>query len=247
MDSRLTHPTFSTPYGHGSAYGLPMNGGLTSGSLFRDMPLPRGHHYTDRPQQYGSLLPDRYLRTSPPPGYMGGPPAYLPPSRKFRTKVRFDFCVFCRNNGEDEQFFLAHTLKDDSGQVICPVLRAYVCPICGASGPVAHTIKYCPQNKDDKYHDSYASITTLKQMRSSTGKIRCNGSLSLQYPAVEHCLGPVGSRVPNSKESSPTDSPPPTPGIYTSPLSLGFPLRQGFGSGSPIMSKNKSEMFFPDF
>lgn len=245
MDSRPIHPPFSTAYSPGHSYGLPAHHG-SSGTLFRDMPMPRTPQYGDRyhHHHYGNLISDRFLRSSPPPGFMGGSPAYLPPSRKFRTKIRFDFCVFCRNNGEDEQFFLAHTLKDDSGQVICPVLRAYVCPICGATGPVAHTIKYCPQNKDDKYHESYASITTLKQMRSSTGKIRCNGSLSLQYSSLDNCLGPVGSRVPNSKENSPVDSPPSTPGVYTNPLSLGFPLRQGLNSS---MSKNMSDVFFPDF
>ncbi len=61
--------------------------------------------------------------------------------------MRFDFCVFCKNNGEDEKFYLSHTLKDDFGRVTCPVLYIYICPLCGASGPVAHTIKYCPTNK----------------------------------------------------------------------------------------------------
>lgn len=151
MDSRPIHPPFSTAYSPGHSYGLPAHHG-SSGTLFRDMPMPRTPQYGDRyhHHHYGNLISDRFLRSSPPPGFMGGSPAYLPPSRKFRTKIRFDFCVFCRNNGEDEQFFLAHTLKDDSGQVICPVLRAYVCPICGATGPVAHTIKYCPQNKVKK-------------------------------------------------------------------------------------------------
>ena len=54
----------------------------------------------------------------------------------------------------------------------CPVLMNYVCPICGASGKVAHTIRYCPKNKDDRYHDNFAPITLLKGMRSSTGKTR---------------------------------------------------------------------------
>lgn len=44
-------------------------------------------------------------------------------------------------------YYLSHTLKNDDGLVTCPVLSAYICPICGATGPVAHTIKYCPNNK----------------------------------------------------------------------------------------------------
>ena len=55
--------------------------------------------------------------------------------------------MFCQNNGEDEAYYMSHTCKDDFGHVICPVLSAYVCPICEATGPVAHTIKYCPRNK----------------------------------------------------------------------------------------------------
>jgi hypothetical protein len=55
-----------------------------------------------------------------------------------------EVCVFCRNNGEKEQIFTSHTLKDASNMVACPILRLYQCPICHASGDQAHTIKYCP-------------------------------------------------------------------------------------------------------
>lgn len=55
-------------------------------------------------------------------------------------------CVFCRNNGESESFYTSHYLKDADGKVTCPVLRAYTCPLCGANGDKAHTIKYCPEN-----------------------------------------------------------------------------------------------------
>ena len=55
-------------------------------------------------------------------------------------------CVFCRNNGESESFYTSHYLKDAEGKVTCPVLRAYTCPLCGANGDAAHTIKYCPEN-----------------------------------------------------------------------------------------------------
>ena len=68
------------------------------------------------------------------------PPPHLP-VRKQKQKIKFDFCVFCKNNGEDEGYYLSHTLKDDFGHVSCPILRNYQCPICGATGSVAHTIK----------------------------------------------------------------------------------------------------------
>lgn len=101
---------------------------------------------------------------------LGSTTTYLPmPKRLNRQQFKYDFCVFCKNNGEDETFYMSHTLKDDLGRVRCPILYKYICPICGASGPVAHTIKYCPKNRDDRYHSQYASITMLKQMRPSIG------------------------------------------------------------------------------
>ena len=62
------------------------------------------------------------------------------------TTKKPQVCVFCRNNGETESFYTSHYLKDADGKVTCPVLRAYTCPLCGANGDAAHTIKYCPEN-----------------------------------------------------------------------------------------------------
>lgn len=64
-----------------------------------------------------------------------------------KNAIKQEVCVFCRNNGEEESFYASHSLKDLEGRVTCPVLRAYTCPICGANGDEAHTIKYCPQNQ----------------------------------------------------------------------------------------------------
>lgn len=58
-------------------------------------------------------------------------------------------CVFCRNNGEAEAVYSSHQLKDPEGSVTCPILYIYTCPICGANGKNAHTIKYCPYNTGD--------------------------------------------------------------------------------------------------
>ncbi|XP_013164262.1 PREDICTED: uncharacterized protein LOC106115451 isoform X1 [Papilio xuthus] len=56
-------------------------------------------------------------------------------------------CVFCKNNGESTAWYRSHTVKDRKGRVVCPILRAFRCPICGASGSRAHTPKHCPVNK----------------------------------------------------------------------------------------------------
>ncbi|XP_065322970.1 uncharacterized protein LOC135930112 [Gordionus sp. m RMFG-2023] len=57
------------------------------------------------------------------------------------------FCIFCKNNGEPISWFSTHKLKNQQGQILCPVLRKYVCPVCQASGDKAHTITYCPKRK----------------------------------------------------------------------------------------------------
>lgn len=73
-------------------------------------------------------------------------PTSLLLEHKFIAAKKPQVCVFCRNNGESESFYTSHYLKDADGKVTCPVLRAYTCPLCGANGDAAHTIKYCPEN-----------------------------------------------------------------------------------------------------
>lgn len=66
----------------------------------------------------------------------------------FTSKPRC--CVFCKNNGETLSVYGSHVLKDECGRVTCPILRRYTCPICGCSGDMAHTLKYCPMNSKRK-------------------------------------------------------------------------------------------------
>ena len=53
---------------------------------------------------------------------------------KRQCGMKKEVCVFCRNNGENELIYSSHSLKDSIGNVTCPILRAYQCPICGATG-----------------------------------------------------------------------------------------------------------------
>lgn len=65
-----------------------------------------------------------------------------------RAKQEPKICVFCRNNGAPEEVYGSHVLKTPEGRVVCPILRAYTCPLCSANGDNAHTIKYCPLSKE---------------------------------------------------------------------------------------------------
>lgn len=57
-----------------------------------------------------------------------------------------NLCNFCKHNGESRHVYASHQLKTPEGEVVCPILRHYVCPLCGATGGQAHTLKYCPLN-----------------------------------------------------------------------------------------------------
>ncbi|KAG7510667.1 nanos-like 1-like [Solea senegalensis] len=69
-----------------------------------------------------------------------------------RCKPEPKVCVFCRNNGAPEEVYGTHILKTAEGRVLCPILRAYTCPLCSANGDNAHTIKYCPLSKEQPGH-----------------------------------------------------------------------------------------------
>ncbi|CAG2118052.1 unnamed protein product, partial [Medioppia subpectinata] len=82
-------------------------------------------------------------------------------------------CKFCKNNNETPEVYNSHVCKDPNGVTVCPVLRRYDCPNCrSGGGDTAHTIRYCPKNKegDEKYIPSV--IKVLKNGRSADGKRR---------------------------------------------------------------------------
>lgn len=104
---------------------------------------------------YEHLSADSPLAERDCPAYRGGFTGLDFLSRRKqaqRCKPEPKVCVFCRNNGAPEEVYGTHILKTADGRVLCPILRAYTCPLCSANGDNAHTIKYCPLSRDQQSH-----------------------------------------------------------------------------------------------
>lgn len=117
---------------------------------------------------------------------------------KRRCGMKKEVCVFCRNNGENELIYTSHSLKDSVGNVTCPILRAYQCPICGATGAQAHTIKYCQAAGDDS--NRHVATPYEKMIRTQCMQtFGLDDNLTTSMPGI---FGPIGSNSPVTSPAS---------------------------------------------
>lgn len=80
------------------------------------------------------------------------------------------FCSFCKSNGESVNVYTSHVLRNVSHEIECPVLMAYICPRCGATGKSAHTIKYCTA-LSEKERVALPKVKLFREGRSSSGNM----------------------------------------------------------------------------
>lgn len=82
------------------------------------------------------------------------------------------YCVFCFNNKAEPTVYNSHMCRDDRGLVSCPILGKIVCPFCKATGPMAHTPKYCPLKP--VFTPAYCEAMERKNKESKTFMLREN-------------------------------------------------------------------------
>lgn len=107
-------------------------------------------------------------------------------NQKSGRALRYDaqttekYCVFCFNNKADPIVYKNHSCKDGRGLVCCPILRTLVCPFCKATGPTAHTPKYCPLKPI--ITPAYCEAMEQRKKANETLKQRANKENTSSWP-----------------------------------------------------------------
>ena len=64
------------------------------------------------------------------------------------------FCKVCKDAKKSESVYTSHSVRDETGKVVCPILLSQECKYCKEKG---HTPKYCPKSKG-KYNSTISSV-----------------------------------------------------------------------------------------
>ena len=103
--------------------------------------------------------------------------------------------------------------------------------LSGATGDVAHTVRYCPRVRDGSLQVEVASITELKQLRSSVGQIGARrGHPGIIGSPARNSIPPSMRqyRGPNAAWTGPTSQPLPLPpSVYYSGSFFKSSLKHG--------------------
>ncbi|XP_042875553.1 uncharacterized protein LOC122255497 isoform X2 [Penaeus japonicus] len=128
--------------------------------------------YEDK--DHGEFIPEakKYLGSNDwDVSYPASSPSLLESSQSLKKKMSgTKFCGFCKSNGAMAKNFLSHPLRNDYGKLVCPVLRSYTCPNCGATGDTAHTSSYCPSKRQP--HNSLPLAVKLKNTMRNASSVR---------------------------------------------------------------------------
>ncbi|XP_058381544.1 nanos homolog 3 [Diceros bicornis minor] len=124
-------------------------------------------------------------RLDPQPEPAPGPGGQRPVPESPAAPERL--CSFCKHNGESRAIYQSHVLKDEAGRVLCPILRDYVCPQCGATRERAHTRRFCPLTGQ-----GYTSVYSYTTRNSAGKRLARPDRARTQDPGHGHRRGGAG-------------------------------------------------------
>ena len=73
------------------------------------------------------------------------------------------FCKVCCDAGKSELEYTNHSVKNNTGKVICLILLSQLCRYCSKKG---HTVSYCPVMAKNKKREMYLDLEKEKNVKS---------------------------------------------------------------------------------